>query len=82
MTAKQEFLALLDMMSEEDITYALSLVKDNFALHHSDASWEKIKEIDPVKEDFLLIDKIQNKKDGYGEYITQDELLKKLGIEV
>ena len=80
MTARQEFQTILSMMSEEEIRYALSLIKDNFALRRVDASWENIEEIDAGEDDFVLMKKIQNQTDGYGEYFTQDDLLKRLGI--
>ena len=41
-------------------------------------NWKDIEEIDPDEDDFLLMEKIQNKTDGYGEYISQSELLQNL----
>ena len=80
MTIKQEFLSVLDLMNEEDLKYALELLKDNFALRRKSASWDDIEEIEPEEEDFELIYKIENKIDGYGEYITQEELIKSLNL--
>ena len=80
MTARQEFQTILNMMSEDDIIYALTLVKDNFALRRVKASWDNIEEVDFDKDDFILAEKIQSKTDGYGEYVTQEDLLKRLGI--
>ena len=40
--------------------------------------WSNIEEVESDDDDFVLIEKIQNKTDGYGEYVTQDELLKKI----
>ena len=80
MTARQEFQTILNMMSEEDVIYALSLVKDNFALRRLNSSWQNIEEADADEDDVILIEKIKSQTDGYGEYITQEDLLKKLGI--
>ena len=80
MTARQEFQTILSMMSEEDVAYALSLVKDNFALRRIGVGWENIEEVDSDEDDFALMEKIQNQTDGYGEYVTQEDLLKRLGI--
>jgi len=78
MTAKQEFQTIINLLSDEDITYALQLVKDNFALRRKGTTWDAIEEIDPDEDDFILMDKIRNRVDGYGEYVTQEEMLKKL----
>ena len=78
MTAKQEFQTIINMLSEEDITYALQLVKDNFALRRKGIAWDDIEEVDPDDEDFALMEKIRSREDGYGEYVKQDELLKKI----
>jgi Cu2+-containing amine oxidase len=80
MTAKQEFLTLLDLMNEDDIKYALELLKDNFALRRRAANWDDIEEIEPDESDYILITKIENKLDGYGEHTSQEQLLEKLGF--
>ena len=80
MTARQEFQTILSMMSEEDVAYALSLVKDNFTLQRIRVNWESIEEVDSDEDDFALMEKIQSKTEGYGEYVTQEDLLKRLGI--
>jgi len=76
MTARQEFQTILDLMTEEDVNYALELVKDNFAFRRKAKSWADIPEIDPDDDDFALVEKINNRLDGYGDYITQETLLK------
>lgn len=81
MSIKQEFQAMLDLMSEEDLMYALELIKENFSLRRRGTSWDNIEEADPDDEDFALMEKIRNRTDGYGEYITQEELLRMLGIQ-
>ena len=81
-TARQEFQTILSMMSEEDVVYALSLIKDNFALRRREANWEDIEEIDSDEDDFVLMQKIQSQTEGYGEYVTQDDLLKRLDIKI
>jgi len=80
MTAKQEFLALLDLMNEDDMKYALELLKDNFALRRRVASWDDIEEIEPDESDYALMTKIENRLEGYGEHVSQEQLLKKLGL--
>ena len=78
MTIKQEFMAIMDLMDEQDLRYALNLIKDNFALRKKGASWENIEEIDPDDDDFLLLNKVQSKVDGYGEYLSHEELIQML----
>ena len=43
MTIKQEFLAILDLMNECDLEYALKLIKDNFSLGKEKATWDSKK---------------------------------------
>ena len=78
MTTKQEFLTLLELMNEDDIKYALELLKDNFALRRRVASWDDIEEIEPDEDDYTLMAKIEGRMDGYGEYISQEQLLARL----
>jgi len=78
MTVRQEFLTILDLMNDDDLTYALTWIKNNFSLQRKNINWDEIDEIEPDENDFILMEKIKNKADGYGEYITQDTLLKNL----
>ncbi|MCL2096454.1 MAG: hypothetical protein FWH10_06055 [Oscillospiraceae bacterium] len=42
--------------------------------------WDDIEEVDADEDDVVLIEKIKSHTDGYGEYVAQEDLLKRLGI--
>jgi|GEM_PF-2731597 len=80
MTMKQEIHAIINFMNDEDVLFALELLKDNFSSRRKSSGWDNIEEINATEDDFLLIEKINNKTDGYGEYITQSELIENLEL--
>jgi len=80
MTARQEFQVIGEMLADEDMSYAVWLLKTNFGLRRKSISWDDIEEIDPDEDDFTLDEKIRARIDGYGEYITESELMHNLGL--
>ncbi|MDR2167489.1 MAG: hypothetical protein LBE35_06550 [Clostridiales bacterium] len=81
MTARQEFEVMINLMDDEDLYYALELVKDNFALRRRIISWDDIPEVEPDEDDLAYFERKRRNPSDYEPYITHDELMKKLGLE-
>jgi hypothetical protein len=71
---------MIDLMSDDDIGYALELVEDNFALKLKRKGWEDIPEVDPEEGDLIFAENMSKKVADYGEHVTREELLENLGL--
>ena len=56
----------------------MNLIKDNIEPKQKRADWANIEEADSDDDDKTLMDKVRRKADGYGEYVTHEEILNML----
>lgn len=66
---KQILLEMVNSMNDDDASKALETLKQVFVVSVRQKTWDDIETIEADDDANILMDKIRNKQDGYGEYV-------------